>query len=64
MSENKSDAYATLESSIIDGLSQRAHITGATITHASIQTEDIIKAMFHPSVIWAIEEYLKEVKEE
>jgi hypothetical protein len=58
--KNKSDAYVTLESSIIDGLSKRAHITGASIEHAYIQTEDIIKAMFHPSVCWAVESYLNE----
>jgi len=56
-----SNAKATIESSIIAGLSKRAHITGASIRHADIQVADILDEMFHPSVVWAVREYLKEI---
>ena len=56
-----SNAQATLESSVIAGLSERAHLTGASITHAHIQVEDILTALFHPSVRWAVKASLQEL---
>jgi len=58
-----SDAKETIESSIVTGLSQRAYLTGAIISKADIQVPDILDALFHPSVRWAIEEYLKELSD-
>jgi hypothetical protein len=56
-----SNAYRTLKSSVIEGLSERAHLTGASIEYAHIQVPDIIDAIFHKSVRWAIKEYLAEL---
>ena len=58
----KSDARATLESSIISGLSKRAHLTGVTVDKAHILVTDLIEEIFHnPSVNWAVTEYMNEV---
>lgn len=62
--ENMSDARATLESSVIGGLSQRAQLTGASIDKAHIQVPDILDAIFHPSVRWSVVEYLKEISKD
>jgi hypothetical protein len=59
--EKKSDARSTIESSILMGLSERAHLTGANITQAGMQSEDILKAMFDDPVVWSVREYLKEI---
>lgn len=61
---NRSDARATLESNIISGLSKNAHLTGAKISVAHIQVRDLIDEIFHPSVIWAVREYLTEIDQE
>jgi|HubBroStandDraft_6_1064221.scaffolds.fasta_scaffold00550_19 hypothetical protein len=55
-----SDARATLEHSVITGLSKRADLTGVTITDAEVMVPDLIEAIFHPSVRWAVAAYLKE----
>ena len=57
-----SDARATLESSIITGLSKRANLTGLTIDKADVLVPDLIEAIFHPSVRWAVPAYLKELE--
>jgi hypothetical protein len=56
------DARATLEHSIITGLSRRADLTGVTITDADVLVPDLIDAIFHPSVRWAVPAYLKELE--
>lgn len=61
---SKSDARATLESSIITGLSEHAHLTGANIEYAHIQVPDILDALFDLSVRWAVREYLEELEGE
>lgn len=58
-----SNAQRTIESSIIMGLSERAHLTGATAEYVHIQVLDIIEAIFHSSVVWAVREYLRELGE-
>lgn len=59
----KSDARRMLESSVISGLSKRAHLTGVTIDKAHILVEDILEQIFHnPSVNWAAREYVDELK--
>jgi len=54
------DAKATILHSIVTGLIEHAHITKASYEHAEMQSNDIFNALFHPSVRWAIEEYMKE----
>jgi len=61
---NRTDARATLESSIISGLSKSAHLTRARADVAHIQVRDLLDEIFHPSVIWAVEEYLAEINQE
>jgi CO dehydrogenase/acetyl-CoA synthase alpha subunit len=56
------NARSTIRSSIIAGLCQNAHITGASIKHAEIQTKNIIEAVFHPSVLWSVKDYIKEIE--
>lgn len=60
----KEQARATLESSIISGLSKRAHLTGASIEDACIQCPDVIDAIFHSSVRWSVRAYLEYLLEE
>lgn len=59
-----SNARRLLESSVINGLSKKANLTGASITNAHIQVPDILEAIFHPSVRWAVKEYLEELDAE
>ncbi len=61
---NRTDARATLESSIISGLSKNAHLTGARADVAHIQVRDLIDEIFHPSVIWAVRQYIIEIDQE
>ena len=59
----KSNAQSTLESSIIDGMSERPHLTGLRIDHADYLVPDLLAAIFAPSVAWAVRDYLKEIGE-
>lgn len=59
-----SDAKATLESAIISGLSERAHITKLNADKTEILVEDIISAIFAPHFRWAIKDYLEELEKE
>ena len=56
-----SDAKRTIESSIITGLSENAHKTGASIIMAHIQVPDILEAIFAKCVRWSVREYLAEL---
>jgi len=48
-----------IESSIISGLANRAHLTGATIDKAHIMVEDIFKELFeNPSTKWQVQAYI------
>lgn len=58
-----SSARRTLESSIITGLSERAHLTGASIEYAHIQVSDILDAIFAKCSRWAVRDYLREIEE-
>lgn len=57
------DARKTLEFCIINGLAERAHITGANPDHAPMQAEDIIKQLFDPGHRWAVRAYLQELSD-
>lgn len=59
----ESSAYRALESAVISGLSERAHITGASAKHAHIQVPDLLDAIFHRGLLWAVEDYLEECRE-
>ncbi len=54
-----SNAKATIESSIISGLSKRANDHPVRANHADILVPDILEALFSPHVRWAIVEYLR-----
>jgi hypothetical protein len=57
-----SDAKATVESSIIGGLSKRAHKTGMRMGPVSeMLIEDLRDELFDSSVRWAVVEYAKEL---
>jgi hypothetical protein len=60
------NAEATIRSSLIAGLAEHAHLSGIRIDMAgSLPTEqlisDLIDALFHPSVRWAVREYVDEL---
>ncbi len=56
-----SNAESTIKFAILNGMTKRAHITGASAKYTEIYQEDIFESLFHPSTRWAIEEYLKEL---
>lgn len=62
---SKSDAEATVEFAIFNGLSENAHITGINATQADgIIVPDIMGALFDPAFRWAVKEYIKEIEKE
>jgi hypothetical protein len=57
-----SDARATLELAVLDGLSRRSNLTRVTVEVAHILIPDILDAMFRPCMRWAVQAYLEELE--
>ena len=62
MKELKSDARATLESSIITALWKTSPMTHITIDKCNEVIPQIIDELFSEQTRWAVEKYLVEVK--
>jgi hypothetical protein len=58
-----SNATASMESNILIALANTSHTTRLTISRCDGVPAAIIDALFHPSGVWAIREYLKEIGE-
>ena len=59
-----SDALKTIKSSIIEGMCDSSVQTGLTISSADFLVPALIESIFHPSVRWAVKEYLEELEGE
>ena len=61
----KQDNFSTLAQAILLGITQHPHHTGANnLTNERLLVEDIIAEILDPSVIWAIEDVVRETKRE
>jgi len=61
MKEETSNARKTLESSVIRALWKTSPETHLTIDKCNSLVPRVVDELFHPSVRWAVEQYLEEV---